>query len=287
VDFFRRIGYKIPFRGLAGLIMRQEQLDSLYRWFQGYVGGFSSDNARVQAHLKLKQQHTYRVCAEMRHLVHSLALPDRDARIAEAIALLHDTGRFEQFVQYQTFMDSRSENHCLLGLRILAEHKVLYALDEAERQIIEKAIEFHGAMELPNLPADTILFARLIRDADKIDIFHIVIKNYKEYLSKPEGFVLEVAFLDTPGCTPEVAAAVLARRPIDYRDLKTIDDVKLMQLGWVFDVNFPAALVRIRDRGYLDELVHLLPDTPEMARLTGSVMDYVEQAIQQGKPGPS
>ena len=96
--------------------MRQEQLDSLYRWFRDYVGGFTSDNPRVQAHLKLKDQHTYRVCAEMRHLVKCLALPDRDARIAEAIALLHDTGRFEQFVRYQTFMDSRSENHCLLGL---------------------------------------------------------------------------------------------------------------------------------------------------------------------------
>jgi hypothetical protein len=267
--------------------MRQEQLDSLYRWFQGYVGGFSSDNARVQAHLKLKQQHTYRVCAEMRHLVQSLALPDRDARIAEAIALLHDTGRFEQFVRYQTFLDARSENHCLLGLRILTEQKVLDALDENERRIIEKAIEFHGAMELPDLPADTLLFARLIRDADKIDIFDVIIRNYKEYLTKPEGFVLEVAFLDTPGCSPKVAQAVLARRPIDYRDLTTIDDAKLMQLGWVFDINFTAALVRIRDRGYLDELVHLLPDTPEMARLTGSVMDYVQQAIQQSKPGPS
>jgi hypothetical protein len=211
--------------------MRQEQLDSLYRWFQSYVGGFSSDNARVQAHLKLKQQHTYRVCAEMRHLVQSLALPDRDARIAEAIALLHDTGRFEQFVRYQTFLDARSENHCLLGLRILTEQKVLDALDENERRIIEKAIEFHGAMELPDLPADTLLFARLIRDADKIDIFDVIIKNYKEYRSKPEGFVLEVAFLDTPGCSPKVAQAVLARRPIDYRDLTTIDDAKLMQLG--------------------------------------------------------
>ena len=137
-------------------------------------------------------------------------------------------------------------------------------------------------MALPDLPADTILFARLIRDADKIDIFHVVIKNYKEYLSKPEGFVLEVAFPDTPGCTPEVAAAVLARRPIDYRDLKTIDDVKLMQLGWVFDINFPASLARIRDRGYLGELIDLLPDTPEMARIVGFVTDYVEQAIQQG-----
>lgn len=267
--------------------MRQEQLDSLYRWFQSYVGSFSSDNPRIQAHLKLKQQHTYRVCAEMRHLVQSLALPDRDARIAEVIALLHDTGRFEQFLRYQTFMDSRSENHCLLGLRVLAEHKVLRDLDESERRIIEKSIEVHGAIALPDLPEDTVLFARLIRDADKIDIFHIVIKNYKEYLSNPEGFVLEVAFPNTPGCSPEVAAAVLARQPIDYRQLKTIDDVKLMQLGWVFDINFAATLLRIRDRGYLDELIRLLPDTPEMAHLSGFVMDYVEQAIQQSKPRAS
>ncbi len=267
--------------------MRQEQLDALYRWFQGYVGGFSSDNIRVQAHLKLKQQHTYRVCAEMRHLAGCLALPDRDARIAEAIALLHDTGRFEQFLRYQTFMDSRSENHCLLGLRVLSEHNVLREVDESERRIIEQSIEFHGAISLPDLPADTILFARLIRDADKIDIFHVVIKNYKDYLSKPEGFVLEVAFPDTPGCSPEVVAAVLARQPIDYRQLKTIDDVKLMQLGWVFDINFAASLARIRDRGYLDELIRLLPDTPEINHLTGFVMDYVKQAIERSKPAAS
>ncbi len=265
--------------------MRPGQLDQFYTWFRDYVGSFSSDNARVQAHLKLKENHTYRVCAEMRYLIQSLALPDSDARIAETIALFHDVGRFEQFCTYQTFMDARSENHCLLALRILREHKVLDVLDNTERRIIETAIEFHGARDLPEVPADTELFAKLIRDADKIDIFDVVIRNYKEYKLRPEGFLLEVALPDTPGCSPELVQAVLDRRAIDYRELKTIDDVKLMQLGWVFDINFPASLVRIRERGYLDELIGMLPDTPQIVRVTDMVVNYVEAAIRGSEPG--
>ena len=76
--------------------------------------------------------------------------------------------------------------HCLLGLDVLNRTKVLEALDETEKHLIEKAIEYHGRKHLPeNLDGQCLFFSKLIRDADKLDIFLVVIDLYTQYTNDP------------------------------------------------------------------------------------------------------
>ena len=44
-------------------------------------------------------------------------------RIAEAVALLHDVGRFEQYKRYGTFNDRKSVNHAALGVEIMKKNR--------------------------------------------------------------------------------------------------------------------------------------------------------------------
>jgi len=156
--------------------MEQEQLKKFRVWFDDYVAGFYGNDAFVNANLKLKEEHSRRVCEETMYLAEELSLSDNQKRIADVIALLHDVGRFEQFVRYRTYNDSRSVNHCQLGLGVLREKKVLEQVDGYERELIEKAIEYHGQKELPGgLEGERLLFSKLIRDADKVDIFYVVL----------------------------------------------------------------------------------------------------------------
>jgi putative nucleotidyltransferase with HDIG domain len=260
--------------------MNTAQQEALRAWFDTYVQGFYTGPARHDAHIQLKQVHTQKVCEEMEYLCTALALDEPDHLLAGAIALLHDVGRFEQYRRHQTFMDARSEDHCLLGLEIIKAQGVLDGFEASERDVILTAVRHHGARVLPDgLPKRTDLFCRLIRDADKIDIFRVVLDNYRRWKESPEGFVLAVPFPDEDRYNPALLDAVIEGQAIDYRELQTIHDVRLLQLGWIHDINFPATLARIRQRGHFDELLDGLPADDACDRLRRYVTQYVEQRL--------
>ena len=262
--------------------MDKQQIDKLKAWFDDYVAGFYGDDEYVNANIKLKEVHSRRVCGEMLYLADELCLSDNQKAIARVIGLLHDIGRFEQFKRYRTYKDPESVNHCLLGLEILRRTDILGDLDAAEREIIEKAVEYHGLKELPGDLADqALLFARMIRDADKLDVFYVVAKYQKLYEQDPDNFMLEVELADEPQCSPEIIKAILSGQLIDYSRLRTLNDMRLMQLGWVYDVNFAPTLRRIRQRKFLDNLLDCLPQTEQIRRVGEKILTYIDSRLKK------
>ena len=262
--------------------MEQQQVEKFRAWFDGYVAGFYGDDEYVNANLKSKEQHSRRTCTEMLYLADELGLAENQRRIAEAIALLHDIGRFEQFVRYRTYNDPRSIDHCLLGLEVLGKTKILEPLEKTERQLIERAIEYHGLKKLPSdLNGECLLFSKMIRDADKIDIFYVVTGYYEQYSADPENFIFDLELPDEPNCSPQVIEGLLEGERIDYKSLQTQNDMKLLQLAWIYDVNFPATLKRIRQRKFLEKIIGFLPKTGEIEKVKKKIFEYVDSAIEQ------
>jgi putative nucleotidyltransferase with HDIG domain len=256
--------------------MQHKQLEQLKEWFANYVRTFyTADDEFLNNNLHLKECHTRRVCAEMRSLAESLTMNPADAILAESIALLHDVGRFEQFKKYRTYKDTISENHCLLGLRIIHENNLTAAFPDGERSIIEKAVKFHGAKELPAMDERTLRFAQMIRDTDKLDIFRLCVENYKQFHENKKAFTFEVEFPDSPEVSPAILESILKNQLIDYRLIKTLTDAKLLQLGWVFDTYFDWTLRQMRDRGYIDGIICWLPQTAPVQHAISHIRNYV------------
>ena len=255
-------------------------MEQLKEWFTGYVRTFyTPDDAYLNNNIHLKECHTRRVCAEMRDLTAALSMNSDDAVLAETIALLHDTGRFEQFTKYRTYKDAISENHSLLGLRIIADNRLLDGLAGKEQTLIRQAIEFHGAKELPAMEERTLHFARMIRDVDKLDIYKLCVENYHRFHVDKQSFAYEVEFADAPETNPAIIDAILNHQLIDYRLLKTLTDAKLLQLGWVFDTYFDWTLRQMRDRGYLDGIIRWLPDTEPVQRAVAHIRASVADRL--------
>jgi len=264
--------------------VEQEQLKKFRRWFDDYVAGFYGDDDFLNANLKLKEHHSRRVCQEMLYLANQVNLTDNQRRMAEVISLFHDIGRFEQFTKYRTYNDFRSVDHCLLGLEVLREAKVLDAVAGEERELIEKAIEYHGRKDLPaDLDGQCLLFSKLIRDADKLDVLYVVTQYYRQYRDNPGNFLLEVEFPDNPAYSAEVIEAILRGELIDYTRLRTLNDVKLLQLGWVYDINFTATLKRVKRRKFLKKLLDFLPATTDINKVKEKIFAYVDFRIKQEK----
>lgn len=263
--------------------MQQKQLDNLKKWFDSYVAGFYGDEKFLNDNIELKDVHSKAVCQEMAWLTDKLNLTDNQKLIAETIGLLHDLGRFRQFAQYRTYRDASSCNHSALGAKVICEEKLLDGIDEKERSYIETAVRLHGEKELPEgLDDETLLYCRLIRDADKIDIYRVVIDYYQQYLNDPENFTLELEVPDVAGYSQEFVEHLLKEERMDYEKMETFNDVKLLMLSWVYDVNFIPTLERIRQRGFLEKVIDFLPQNEDINRVRRKVFEYVDSKIAQG-----
>jgi putative nucleotidyltransferase with HDIG domain len=255
--------------------MKQEQVERFRHWFEEYSSRFLGDDEYVNIHIRLKQEHTKRVCEEILFLAEQLALDESQKCLAEVVALFHDIGRFPQFAQYRTYKDVRSVDHCKLGVEVLTQEGILGSLRREEKQWVETAVEHHGRKSLPSdLEGQALLFAKLIRDADKLDIYRIVVSSYQSYRENPAKFSFEIELPDDPGYSPAVLDAVLSGRVVDYRDLRTMNDMKLCQLGWVYDINFAAAFERLRQQGFIEALLGFLPQTPDLAKAADKIRTY-------------
>jgi hypothetical protein len=256
--------------------MKQEQVERFRHWFEDYSSRFLGDDEYVNIHIRLKQEHTKRTCEEILFLAEQIALDENQKYLAEVIALFHDVGRFPQFAQYRTYKDALSVDHCRLGVEVLTHEGILDSLRREEKQWVQQAVECHGRKSLPSdLRGQALLFAKLIRDADKLDIYRIVVGSYRSYRENPAKFSFEIELPDEPGCSPAAIDAVISGTVVDYHDLRTMNDMKLCQLGWVYDLNFAAALERLQQRGYIEELLTFLPQTPDLVKAADKIRSYI------------
>jgi putative nucleotidyltransferase with HDIG domain len=244
--------------------IRKDSLTELKNWFTNYVHTFQYNEVEIQQNIDLKEEHTMRVCKEISTIGKQLGLNDDELRMAEIIALLHDVGRFEQYARYKTFMDRKSENHAELGIKILEKFGVLESFDDNMKNIILRAIRYHNRSLLPLEETGLCLFyAKLIRDADKLDIWKVVTDYYYRKDSKKNG-AIELDLPNTPGFSEEVHHDLLSKRIVNIKHIKNLNDFKLLQIGWVFDINFQPTLNCIKERRYLEMIRDVLPESKEI-----------------------
>ena len=123
-------------------------------------------------HIERKQGHSLRVMQISKQIAEGLKLSQEEIGLAMLIGLLHDVARFEQYTRYHTFRDIDSIDHGNLGAEIL-EHEIRKYIDTDQYDnIIIKAVKNHNKYKVEEKLTETEeLFAKIIRDADKIDIF--------------------------------------------------------------------------------------------------------------------
>lgn len=254
--------------------MDRHLFESLNIFFTNYVTGFHSEDEEINFNLKLKEEHTKRVCSNIICIGKDIGLNKYDLALAHAIALLHDIGRFEQFTKYRTFSDAKSENHSELGIKVLNDMDVLRMFTDYERDVVIMSIRYHNALSLPEMEdLKALAFARLIRDADKLDILGILSDFYQNPQNYEHLKVGESAKIY--GISHNVLQSIMNFENIKYSDVKSADDMKLLRLSWIYDINYKYTLVKVKEKGYLEAIVNSMPKTDEILKVYGLLKDYI------------
>lgn len=147
-----------------------------------------------------------------------------DIDLAWLIGILHDIGRFEQLRRYQTFFDYRSMDHAKYGVHVLFEegHIKDFIASSEENDVIRAAIGEHNVYEVRgDLSKRELHFARLIRDADKLDIFRVYVMYREKNINV---WNVDWSDLEKQSISDSVMAQARARRLVKTQSKATFMD---------------------------------------------------------------
>lgn len=260
-------------------MITKETFSNLKIWFTDFTSDYCAKHALYTENFNLKIEHTKRVQKEIVNICTSLNLNKNDMYIAETVALLHDVGRFEQFSKYETFADNKSVNHASLGVKIIKEYGILSEVDEFTKELILKVIGFHNCKTIPeNENTESLFFLKLLRDADKLDILYVVTDYYLNR-EKKRNRSIELELPDIPNISNSVLDSVKTGNMVNVEDLKTLNDFKVLQMSWVFDINFPYTLKSIRGRKYLEIIRGTITTKKERDIIFSIAMSYLKEHL--------
>lgn len=252
------------------------------RIFNEYVNKYDINDGMT----KLKIIHTFHVVDIAKTIAKDLKLSKEDIILAQIIALLHDIGRFEQIRRYHTFYDSKSVNHALLGVEILKENNFLdqFVQDEVDQQIVLKAIENHNRFKIEdNLNERTLLHCKIVRDADKTDIFRVRVEDPIEDVV---GFSMEE--MNNSKISKDVYNDFFDDKVILSKHKKTPLDGWVSATAFIFDYNFMTGLEMIQKENRIDETINRIhpydiKTKEELDRIRIYANEYINKQIAKLK----
>jgi len=254
-------------------IDRKKALDA----FREYTADYDVSDEKV----KLKIDHTYRVCGLCQQIAAQSGFDENDIELAWLTGLLHDIGRFEQLKRYGTFIDAQSIDHAEFGADILfQEGKIRDYIEEAsEDELLEKTVRCHSAYRVPaNYTAREKKFADLLRDADKIDIL-------KVNIIVPIEEIYNVTTYDLKHCkvTEEVMQAFFEEHAVLRSLKKTPVDNLVGHISLVYELVYPISRRLVYEQGYLDKLMDFQSELSEtnaqFAKIREKMTAYMERIL--------
>jgi putative nucleotidyltransferase with HDIG domain len=221
--------------------------------FLKYTAGYDHHSDKIVR----KENHSLRVIERSRMIAEYLKLNEEDTQLAELIGLLHDIGRFEQVRRYNTYSDQKSGvNHGMLGAEILFEDGLIRRFIEEDKydEIIRKAIINHNRTHTdPDLNERELLFAKIIRDADKADIMYILASEDLDKNNTPEEY-------NTGAITKELMKQFLDDGYLDYTLIESKGDEILTHFAMTGDINYPVTAKYVLEEKLIDIYAQVIKD---------------------------
>lgn len=214
--------------------------------FKKYIKNYNPEDEQV----KLKISHIERTSQVAKKTAEKLNLNKEDIELAELIGLLHDIGRFEQIRKYHTFIDKISVNHGELGVKILFDDGLIrnFIKDDKYDKIIKLAILNHNKAKIQDgLSEKELLHAKIIRDADKTDIFYTL--TFGDIKSIYESYDIS-----NQEISKEIYREFIEDKIMNYKYIQTGADILVAHFAYVYDFNFKYGLQNIYEKRYIDKL---------------------------------
>ena len=212
-----------------------------------------------------KFHHSFRVMEFSKEIARSINLNEEDTNLAIIIGLLHDIARFEQWTKYETYDDEYSIDHGDLGSEILEG----FLEDNKDKNIIITAVKNHNKFKIEDgLDERTLLFCKIIRDADKLDIM------------KEQGIMLT----EKIDHIEDTSIECFEKETIfENENCKKESDHIFRMLAFIYDLNFKYSFEFVVNNDILNNKIHLLQvysgETDKLEEIKNKLLNYINKQI--------
>lgn len=245
--------------------------------FQEYIEPYDIKDTKIA----LKVAHTYRVADICDAIAGGEGLTGEEKDLAWLCGMLHDIGRFEQLRRYDTFVDAKSIDHARFGASLLFEEGLIrrFCKDAEEDDLIQEAVAWHSAYRLPeNMDEKTAMFANILRDGDKVDIFRVCIDMPVEEIYNTTTEALKQS---------EVSQAVMESFYEEHATLrslkKTVVDNIVGHISLAYELVYPTSRALAEKQGYLEQLMQFQSDNPVTRQQFADIRQYMHAYLRKGK----
>ena len=241
--------------------------------FENYTNKYDIEDSDIN----YKYYHSYRVMEHAKYLAEKLNLSQEDKHLATIIGLYHDIGRFEQDKLFDSYADTKQFDHGDYGEVVLIEQELIkqIPIEEKYYRLIAKAVKNHNKYNIEEgLNEKELFHAKLIRDADKLDII--------DYMSKGKLRIKSFNYEDdTFNIRKEIKEEFFNKQQIYTRNKpnKNNSELAIIMLAMVFDICFKETAEYIIDNHILEDFYNRLLNKDKYKEYFDLATNYLKEMI--------
>lgn len=244
-------------------------LEKAKREFIKYTNNYDLNNS----HITRKIYHSLRVMEVSRKIAEKLNLTQEQIDLATLIGLLHDVARFEQRKRYGTYYDKKSVDHGNLAVELLEENNFIRTFIEDDKydNIIKMAIKNHNKYEIEPLEGEELLQAKIIKDADKIDIFYQLAYQFAKDKDKIENSEISEDYIKQ-----------LKQGKCIFRNAEesAIDELVLIT-SFIYDIHFDSSLKLIKEENYIGKMFEQFEFNENTKKQVEEILEIANEYLEK------
>lgn len=218
-----------------------------------------------------KYNHSLRVAELAEQIAISSGASEEDIELAKIAGLLHDYSRFEQWTRYKTYSDIASIDHGDLAvMRLFSENEIVdYPISKEDYDAVYTAIKCHNKIAIPeNINEKTNWLSKVVRDADKIDIFYIL------------GFEKPPLTEEDKQISDNVKRAFYNHQMVSYKDLQNKNDKSILSLAMIYDLQFIYSYEYLKEKKLIEEMYKQIGSKEIFKEYFEYIIDYITKKVE-------
>lgn len=233
--------------------------------FDNYVNLFDTSKKFIN----IKIFHSKRVSSISESLASALNWSSHDIKLAKQIGLLHDIGRFDEWNIYDKYGNNNFD-HGKHGVNVLKKNDFIdkFKILDEDKEILFAAIYYHNKKSLPENINNK--HAKLIRDADKIDILYLFpLDDIYNYNNNYEDVISDKVHND-----------FMSQQLISTNDINTYGEFVILCLAFIYDLNFDCSLQMIKENDYINKIYNKLDNKEIYNIYFNKINEYIEMRLK-------
>lgn len=214
--------------------------------YRKYVEQFNQSDPRIV----YKWEHSLRVMEKMQALSLYLHQGKAEYELSTIIGLFHDYGRFYQVENFNTYQDKIFDHGDYGAEQLIHQHELKnFVSQDVDEQVIYDVIKNHNKYEIdPNVHDKSLLFSKMIRDADKLDILESLSKGDIEWDE------------DGSAIMPEVKEMFFNHQQLLSSLRRTKSDRMIGFLCLIYDLNYDWSYDYLKNHFIIDHIYDQIQD---------------------------